>query len=100
MTTLAKLGTAGPTSIVVDSAHVYWANGNGTIMSLPLAGGTPAILASAQYPSYLALDATHLYWTSGNDTTVNGMRLDGTAPTVLTFGQSVPSAIAVDGTSV
>jgi hypothetical protein len=48
---------------------VYWANlgdgaGTGSIMRVPLGGGTAVTLASAQDPSVgLAVDSSSLYWT-------------------------------------
>ena len=57
----------------VDSENVYWTDyGNacssspacrGSVMKLPLAGGTPTTLASGRVgPTWIAVDATRVYW--------------------------------------
>jgi hypothetical protein len=53
-----------PVAISVDASFVYWTNGaNGTVMKLPLGGGTPTQIESAQPgPGALALDAANLHW--------------------------------------
>ncbi|MHB8418394.1 MAG: NHL repeat-containing protein [Myxococcales bacterium] len=50
--------------MTVDSQSVYWtSNGDGTVMSMPLAGGTPATLASGQDNIYQVLvDPSDAYW--------------------------------------
>jgi hypothetical protein len=60
--------------IAVSASHVYWSTfwpptgmtGEhllGTIMQVPIGGGTPTQLATAGFPEYLGLDSTNLYWT-------------------------------------
>jgi hypothetical protein len=62
-TTIANTTTA-PGDIVADGTNVYWVDG-ATIMSMPLAGGSPVPLAVAQQPGVIAVDGTDLYWTNG-----------------------------------
>ncbi len=63
-------GFAGTTSFAVDSAHVYAAvaTGSGTdgaIVRVPVAGGSPTVLAAAQWlPQHVAVDANFVYWTN------------------------------------
>lgn len=48
---------------------VYWTDGcSGTVMSVPLAGGTPTTLASGQTPTDIAVDGSSVYWTNNGGT--------------------------------
>jgi len=49
---------------------VYWTTADGTVATVPLAGGTPTTLISNQdSPQGIAVDSTSLYWTNfGADT--------------------------------
>jgi sugar lactone lactonase YvrE len=69
-TTLAS-GQSTPNGIALDTASVYWTNsGDGTVMKVPLGGGTPATLASGQSSAgSIAVDATSVYWVNN---TANG----------------------------
>jgi hypothetical protein len=71
--TLAS-GQFSPDSIAVDATHVYRTNNDeGTVMKVPLAGGTPVTLAvepSCSGVSAIAVDATSVYWTNSGDGTV------------------------------
>ena len=66
-----------PINIAVDAAFVYWTNSArgvanaGTVMKVPIGGGTPITLACAQtQPWGIAVDATSVYWTNLSDGTV------------------------------
>jgi hypothetical protein len=56
----------GPQGIAIDDKNVYWANKNdGTIKSVPIAGGAVKVLAPGQgKPANVVVDATHVYWTN------------------------------------
>jgi hypothetical protein len=85
----------------VDGTSAYWTNsGVGTVLKVPLAGGTPTTLASGQCtPAGIAIDSTSVYWTNssenGNNGTVMKVALDGSGMTTLASGQSYPNSIAV-----
>jgi hypothetical protein len=85
---------------VVDATGVYWVNAlglNGSIMQMPLGGGTPtAIVSAIPQPSGLALGPAGLYWTSGAAGTITMLAPGDTAPKTLASALS-PSGIVVDG---
>jgi sugar lactone lactonase YvrE len=122
-----------PRELVVDANNLYWINQlpefvprpgelrprgptvihsrstgrdrDGAIMKMPLAGGPPVSLASAQvYPWGLAVDAQNAYWTNqGNDSeqgSVMRVSVAGGTPVALATGQPSPRAIAVDESGV
>jgi hypothetical protein len=109
-TTLAQV-SAG--DILVDPTDVYWAAflfdvgtptprgpDAGSIMKVPISGGTEVALFPGAYAAGLAIDAASIYWTNLADgTVVKGPR--GGGPTIaLATGQTEPTEIAVDDTTV
>jgi sugar lactone lactonase YvrE len=61
-----------PGGIAVDSANVYWTNNNsGTVMKIPVGGGTAVTVAANQSgPLGVAVDATSVFWTNYSGGTV------------------------------
>lgn len=64
---------ADPSALVIDDAYAYWTNwgtvvasgvyaGESAILRLPLAGGAPESVATADAARALALDAADVYW--------------------------------------
>jgi uncharacterized delta-60 repeat protein len=104
--TVLASGQHYPTSVAVDSTHVYWTTYGGEINAVPLGGGTVTTLASGQHsPVSVAVDGTHVYWINtgtwgGSDGAVNEVPLGGGKVTTLASGQGTPVSLAVDGTQV
>ncbi len=98
-------GQDHPWPVAVDSTSVYWTNYDssaGSVVKMPLAGGSPVTLASARAnPLGLAIDATSVYWTEfGTPGSVLKVPLAGGALVTLASNQANPTGIAVDGASV
>lgn len=105
-----------PGSLAIDAEHVYWTNttDDGSVMSVPIGGGTVTTLAAHQPgPVSIAVDATNVYWTTltggacADDAEIcypggNVMKVSiaGGDPVTLASDQAHPSAVAVDATSV
>jgi hypothetical protein len=92
-------------SVAMDSANIYWADaptsGYGSIMSMPLGGGTPTVIASEQDgPVTLAVRGGYVYWGTLTGEAVMSAPVTGGEPTVLAEFESSPIAIAVDDQSV
>ena len=73
-----------PNAIAIDARSVYWVDSgtiinnsgvltsipDGMVMSVPLNGGTPVVLAQGDnQPVALGIDATHVYWLDYGDET-------------------------------
>jgi hypothetical protein len=121
--TLASGGTSGGVTalgpIAVNGSNVYWDNGGmeqGTeyirtsaLVTVPLGGGPPTTLASAQGIGMggLALDAANVYWSYETGTGqamayggVFSMPLGGGTITTLAAQRYCTSGFAIDGASV
>src|SRR4051812_19255235 len=71
------LGQSKPYAVTVDSTCVYWTNnGDGTIMMVPMAGGTPTVLAQ-DYQEAGAIIASNgwLYWSAFRSGSVSKLQV-------------------------
>ena len=94
-------GQGAALNIAVNATRVFWANdtgSTGTIMTVPINGGTATPVVSADNPYYVTADAANVYWTSFVNAAVSQVAISGGAPVPL--GSSNVSGIAVDATSV
>jgi hypothetical protein len=93
----------GPQEIAVDATSVYWNNPYpGSIMKVPIAGGTKVALASGptMVNTYaVTIDRTNAYWTNQGDGANTGsimkVPLGGGAMVTLASNLDSPSSIAV-----
>jgi hypothetical protein len=91
--------------LAIDSANVYWTT-NQQVVSIPLGGGRPRVLADGQANArHLAVDDHAVYWTTFADPSRDGgqvmtVPLGGGTPAVLAGGQVGPFGITVDAANV
>jgi hypothetical protein len=89
------MGTWMPGGLAIDDTYAYWSGSNeGTILRVPLAGGTPEVLVSGEdQPQDVALGPTNIYWlTTAGD--VRTIPKSGGAPVqVLATAQPNPAAL-------
>jgi hypothetical protein len=90
-----------PGRLTIDANNAYWTNGDGTIRSVPLAGGTTATLATGlSQPMGIAVDAQNVYAVSQDGRIVSVPLSGASTVTVLAQTQPNPYAMAVDATNV
>lgn len=103
-------GLTRPSQFGLDSTHLYWNNHdvgpNGSVMKLPLAGGSRVTLATGQNWNYgLVVRPTDVYWVNvawGAPTSGAVMKVDlaGGTPTPIASGLDSPLDLAVDNANV
>jgi sugar lactone lactonase YvrE len=80
------------------TAHLYWANVDGTIVEANLDGTGAKTVANGQSaPNGVAVSGSHLYWASPGTGTIVEANLDGTGAKTIAEGQSYPYGVAVGG---
>jgi hypothetical protein len=89
-----------PGRLTIDSSNVYWTNGDGSIKSVPIAGGATATLESGAGAGMgIGVDTQNVYAVSQDG--IISAPLSGTmAITVLATAQLQPYALAVDANNV
>src|SRR5262249_53154753 len=85
-----------PCGLAIDARNVYWTTASGTVLEVPIAGGSPITLATGQaHPCGITVDATRVYWV---DASVFGrvmsVPIGGGGPTTLVDRQLQPFHIA------
>jgi hypothetical protein len=91
--------TVGP--LVVDGDMLYYSDtGNRGVFRVPTAGGTPAMVATANLPGYIAIDATDVYFQTGAGELVRLHKADGTTQTIATFPSFSYHALALDDANI
>ncbi len=100
--------TPYPSMMALAGQSLAFSTGTET-MTLPLVGGTPAVLATAQkYTAALAVQGGTIFWANEgslgygppNGGSIVSVPVSGGTPKVLASGQSSPFAIAVDDQNV
>jgi hypothetical protein len=60
-----------PDGLAIDATDLYVVNHDvGTIIKVPLAGGSQTVVGKGTYPRAVAVDATNVYWLNDSDGTV------------------------------
>ena len=93
--------------VTVDEANVYWTDyeystGNGTVMSVPIAGGSPVQLAITNGGNTMgiAVDEKNVYFTTGDGKMMQVSKNGGASLTLSTALGNEPWGIATDGKNV
>jgi len=90
-----------PRALATDGINVYWIEGTGTILKVPVNGGAITTLATGLtgIGGGLATDGTNLFWTQG--TSIVRMPVTGGVPTTLFSNRvGLTGRLAVDSTSL
>jgi hypothetical protein len=91
-----------------NNATVFWTNfgsggaADGSVVSLPLGGGTPSTLVSGRWtPQGIAADDTYVFWAESSQNQLLRRPLGGSTTTTLSTGaSSSPTAVALGAGTV
>lgn len=90
---------SGPLFTVSDGTNLYWTNniGNtgGDVMSAPIAGGTPKVLAQGKGPRRLRVHNGTVYWADTDSGSIRSVPAAGGAVSILATGQNKPMGLAI-----
>ncbi len=100
--TVMATGQAAPSALTFDATSLYWVTAgtagasytDGAVVRLPLVGGNPAALATAQgRPSSIAVDGKNAYYTNTLAGVIVYVPLAGGLAVPLVTGQSFPAGL-------
>lgn len=87
-----------PYDVAMDPTHVYWANGDGTIMRVPRQGGEVDVLVHGQsWPDGTVVDETHVYWVERHSGGVFRVSKQGGEPVQIAKTEPGCRAMALNG---
>ena len=91
-------GQNDPAYLAVDNGTVYWADSSaGTVMAVPVTGGSPTVVASGQPdPAYLTATAGVVYWVDQGIHTIMESAESGGTPAPLVSDPGGPAYLAAD----
>jgi hypothetical protein len=95
LTQLASAPGCGSINLVVVNGAVYWTEkARGTIKSVPTAGGSTTVIATAQSsPGPIAVDGTSVFWVDGGHKTIMKKVLKGGAATVFVAATTMTESL-------
>ncbi len=88
-----------PDFMARNDQQICWTAG-GTVDCIPIGGGAPTTLASAQQAIGLAMDSTSVYWNDGAGHIVSASLSSGLSVTLASGQDDGADSLAVDSTSV
>lgn len=99
--------TCGPLTLAVAGTTLYWTDTlGGTVNSIPVAGGSPTVVASAQAaPTHLQVVGGDVFWLASGEKKIMKAALAAGTPTLVvaapaTDGQVGGFAVTADGLTV
>jgi len=99
-TELVVAGIVNPEALVVSGGTLYFTDCAGDVVSVPVGGGVPTVLASGQAcPGPIAVDDVSVYWATDAGSVMKAP-LAGGQPVALAEGLACPCDVAVDGADV
>ena len=97
---------AAPNSVAVAQGNVVWAEAGtnvdaGTVMAMPVGGGTPVVIASGQRTPLSVIECGGaLYWVNFRDNAVMRGTLAAGSGVAIVTNQKAPFQIVCDGTTL
>lgn len=95
------VGLAEPRGLTLTTTHLYWIDGESTVLRVPRSGGyAETVLVRSSPIGDLALDSSRLYYTDVFGGTVGALPFDGSPEQTLASGQTDLAEVAADGTRI